>query len=54
MKALLAERRFMKSVIPSDARGVARIYPLSEKGFDSTSVNFGIHIIGKISRHSGI
>ena len=36
---------------PSDERGVARKYPLSDVGCDSDALNVNIDVVGEIPRH---
>ena len=36
---------------PSDERGVARKYPLSDVGCDSDTLNVNIDVVGEIPRH---
>ena len=50
-ESIVDQASIHRGLNPSDDRGVARKYPLSDVGCDSDALNVNIDLVGKISRH---
>ena len=50
-ESIVDQASIHRGLNPSDERGVARKYPLSDVGCDSDALNVNIDVVGEIPRH---
>ena len=50
-KSIVDQASSHRGLEPSDERGMARMYPLSDFGCDSDALNVNVNVVGEISNH---